>query len=301
MMLQLDSVRKRFGDFCAVDGVTFGVESGTIYGLLGPNGAGKTTIIRMIMGILLPDEGGILVRGRPLDRSIKDMSGYLPEERGLYRKMKVFDLLSFFGRSHGLSAQETARRIRFWLDRMELSDRAGKRIEELSKGMQQKIQFISTVMHEPQILIMDELFSGLDPINSCLLKDTLLELSRKGATILFSTHNMEEAEKLCHSICLINKGRIVVSGELRVVKESYGQNTILVEAKTGLSALQHLDYVERADLYENYAEIRLKNGNSPSRLLCEIAGKMDVRKFEIVEPTLRSIFVDLVKGGSRGL
>ena len=226
----------------------------------GPNGAGKTTTIRMIMGILLPDEGRIFIHGSAIDGSIKDRCGYLPEERGLYRKMKVFDLLSFFGRSHGLSSQETTRRIRLWLDRMELSEWAGKKIEELSKGMQQKIQFISTVMHEPEILIMDELFSGLDPINTGLLKDILLELGRKGTTILFSTHNMEEAEKLCHSICLINRGKVVVSGELRVVKESYGKNTILVEAKTGLHALKNLDYVERADLYENYAEIRLKSG-----------------------------------------
>jgi ABC-2 type transport system ATP-binding protein len=300
MILQLDSVRKRFGDFCAVDGIDFAVEAGAIYGLLGPNGAGKTTTIRMILGILLPDEGQIFVQGQPLSSSIKDLAGYLPEERGLYRKMKVFDILSFFGRAHGLSAAEATRRIKSWLERMELADRAQKRIEELSKGMQQKIQFIATVMHEPPILIMDELFSGLDPINTGLLKDTLLDLSRKGTTILFSTHNMEEAEKLCNSICLINRGRVVVSGELRTVKESYGKNTIVVESKTDLGILKTLDYVERADMYENYAEIRLKNGSGPSRLLCDIAGKMDIRKFEVVEPTLRSIFVDLVKGDTRG-
>jgi len=294
------SVRKRFGNFCAVDGVEMGVPPGVIYGLLGPNGAGKTTTIRMILGIFLPDEGSIDVFGKPMDDAARDRIGYLPEERGLYRKMKVRDLLMFFARSHGLSQKEAAERVNGWLERVELPQVARKKVEELSKGMQQKIQLISTILHEPELLILDEPFSGLDPINLQLMKDIFLELHNRGTTVIFSTHNMEEAEKMCNSICLINKGRVVVEGDLHHVKESYGHSSILIDASGPLEFLKKLDYVAEAELYENYAEVRLQDGQASGRLLEDLVRQpgLTIRKFEQVAPTLRNIFIERVKGDS---
>ena len=295
MIVELKSVRKRFGDFCAVDGVSFGIPEGGIYGLIGPNGAGKTTTIRMTLRIFLPDEGEITVFGRPMDDAARDRIGYLPEERGLYQKMKVRNLLLFFARSHGLGAA-AVQKVDYWLERVELQSVAQKKVEELSKGMQQKIQFITTVMHEPELLILDEPFSGLDPINLQLMKDIVLERNQAGATVVFSTHNMEEAEKMCNSICLMNRGRAVVDGELRKVKESFGRSSIVLAGHGELGFLKELDYLDRVDLYENYAEMRLRDGVPPGRLLQDAAARLEVSKFEIVEPTLRQIFIDLVRG-----
>jgi ABC-2 type transport system ATP-binding protein len=296
LIVELKSVRKRFGDFCAVDGVSFGIPEGGIYGLIGPNGAGKTTTIRMTLRIFLPDEGEITVFGRPMDDAARDRIGYLPEERGLYQKMKVRNLLLFFARSHGLGSAAAVETVDHWLERVELGAVAHKKVEELSKGMQQKIQFITTVMHEPDLLILDEPFSGLDPINLQLMKDIVLERNQAGATVVFSTHNMEEAEKMCNSICLINRGRAVVDGELRKVKESFGRSSIVLAGHGELGFLKGLDYLDRVDLYENYAELRLKDGEAPGRLLQDAATRLEVSKFEIVEPTLRQIFIDLVRG-----
>jgi len=300
VIVSIRSVRKRFGNFYAVDGVELGVPAGVIYGLIGPNGAGKTTTIRMILGIFLPDEGAIDVFGRPLDDAARDRIGYLPEERGLYRKMKVRDLLMFFARSHGLGQKTATERVNGWLERVELPHVARKKIEELSKGMQQKIQLISTILHEPELLILDEPFSGLDPINLQLMKDIFLELHNRGTTVIFSTHNMEEAEKMCNSICLINKGRVVVAGDLHEVKESYGHSSILIDASGSLEFLKRLEYVEQAELYENYAEVRLQDGQPPGRLLEDIVRQpgLTIRKFEQVAPTLRNIFIERVKGDS---
>jgi len=300
VIVSVRSVRKRFGNFCAVDGVEMGVPPGVIYGLLGPNGAGKTTTIRMILGIFLPDEGSIDVFGKPMDDAARDRIGYLPEERGLYRKMKVRDLLMFFARSHGLSQKEAAERVNGWLERVELPQVARKKVEELSKGMQQKIQLISTILHEPELLILDEPFSGLDPINLQLMKDIFLELHNRGTTVIFSTHNMEEAEKMCNSICLINKGRVVVEGDLHHVKESYGHSSILIDASGPLEFLKKLEYVAEAELYENYAEVRLQDSQPSGRLLEDLVRQpgLTIRKFEQVAPTLRNIFIERVKGDS---
>ncbi|HOB51217.1 MAG TPA: ATP-binding cassette domain-containing protein [Acidobacteriota bacterium] len=300
MIVSVRSVRKRFGNFYAVDGMEMGVPPGVIYGLLGPNGAGKTTTIRMILGIFLPDEGAIDVFGHPLDDRARDRIGYLPEERGLYRKMKVRDLLMFFARSHGLGQKAAAERVNGWLERVELPHVARKKVEELSKGMQQKIQLISTILHEPELLILDEPFSGLDPINLQLMKDIFLELHNRGTTVIFSTHNMEEAEKMCNSICLINKGRVVVEGDLHHVKESYGHSSILIDASGPLEFLKKLDYVAEAELYENYAEVRLQDGQASGRLLEDLVRQpgLTIRKFEQVAPTLRNIFIERVKGDS---
>ncbi|MBP7866481.1 MAG: ATP-binding cassette domain-containing protein [Acidobacteria bacterium] len=299
MVLELKSIRKCFGKVAAVDGVSFSVEKGTIYGLLGPNGAGKTTTIRMIMSILLPDEGEVRVLGNGIGAAVRDRMGYLPEERGLYRKMKILDMLVFFGRSHGLGTADAKKRAAEWLKKMELPGVQRKKVEELSKGMQQKVQFIAAVLHAPDLLVLDEPFSGLDPINTQVLKDAVLEMNRNGTTVIFSTHNMEEAEKMCNAICLINHGKAVVSGPLGDIKRGYGKRSIIVEGTGELAKVRDLDYVEKIDLYENYAEVRLKAGESPQRLLKDLVGVLDIRKFEVVEPTLRNIFIDLVSGGER--
>ncbi len=272
-----------------------------IYGLIGPNGAGKTTTIRMILGIFLPDEGAIDVFGRPLDDAARDRIGYLPEERGLYRKMKVRDLLMFFARSHGLGQKTATERVNGWLERVELPHVARKKIEELSKGMQQKIQLISTILHEPELLILDEPFSGLDPINLQLMKDIFLELHNRGTTVIFSTHNMEEAEKMCNSICLINKGRVVVAGDLH-------------EGEGKLRPQFHPHRCQRVAGIPQAAGIRGARPNCtrttprsvsrtvqpPGRLLEDIVRQpgLTIRKFEQVAPTLRNIFIERVKGDS---
>ena len=299
MVLSVESVTKKYGSFVAVDNVSMQVEKGQIYGLLGPNGAGKTTTIRMIMKILLPDEGKIKIFGREMNDAIRDRIGYLPEERGLYRKMKVKDILLFFGRSRGLTQKEATEAAKLWLQHMSLEDVWKKKVEELSKGMQQKLQFIVTILHHPDLLILDEPFSGLDPINVDLLKDIILELNRNGTTVIFSTHNMEEAEKLCNTICLINKGKVVLEGNLNKIKESYGKNSIIISGDGELSFLKELDYVTSLDLYENYAEVKLKDGAKPGDLLDLLIEKsVVIKKFEVVEPTLRNIFIEQVKGGA---
>jgi ABC-2 type transport system ATP-binding protein len=217
-------VVKRYGDFTAVDRVSFSVPRGGIFGLLGPNGAGKTTAIRMIMKILLPDEGEIGVLGESLESLDTDRIGYLPEERGLYKKMKILDLLTFFGQIKSVPRAVARTRGGEWLERLGLSDYADKTAEDLSKGMQQKIQFIATVIHEPELIILDEPFSGLDPVNTNVLKDIMLDYHKRGHTLIFSTHMMEQVEKLCDTICLINRGRLVMEGALAEVKRRYGRN-----------------------------------------------------------------------------
>jgi len=214
--LRLEHVSKSFGDFRAVDDLSLTVRPGRIFGLLGPNGAGKTTTIRMIVGITAPDQGRVLLFGRPVGPSAQERIGYLPEERGLYKRMKVGEQLRFFGELKGMNGAEADRAADRWLERLKLSDRRQARTDTLSKGMQQKIQFIATVMHEPDLLILDELFSGLDPVNVELMKEVVLELKDAGRTIIFSTHMMEHAEKLCDDICLINRSRRVLGGSLRV-------------------------------------------------------------------------------------
>jgi ABC-2 type transport system ATP-binding protein len=216
-VVEVDGIVKAYDGMTAVDNISFSIPSGTIAGLLGPNGAGKTTTIRMLMRILLPDSGRITVFGESLDRVEKTRIGYLPEERGLYKKMKVADLLTFFGEVRRMGRKNARAEALRWLERVELLDCAEKKVEELSKGMQQKVQFIATVLHEPDLLILDEPFAGLDPVNTNLLKDIILEYHHKGHTVIFSTHMMDQVEKLCDNICLIDKGRIILSGTLEAV------------------------------------------------------------------------------------
>jgi ABC-2 type transport system ATP-binding protein len=243
--LRVESVSKHYGDFTAVENLSFNVRAGRVFGFLGPNGAGKTTTIRMIVGINFPDEGKIELFGSRISSDLQNRIGYLPEERGLYKKMKIVDQLRYFAALKNVSQAEADRRIDFWLERMRLSEWKSKKTTDLSKGMQQKIQFISTVLHNPDLLILDEPFSGLDPINVEFLKEVIAELKAQSKTIIFSTHLMETAEQLCDDILLINKSRKVVSGSLREVKASFGRNLIALRAVGGEAVLEDKNLVAK--------------------------------------------------------
>src|SRR5438270_1443449 len=242
--IELKNVCKAYGKFVAVDALSFTIEPGTMFGLLGPNGAGKTSTIRMMIGITLPDSGEIKMFGRPFSRDLLHRVGYLPEERRLYPKMNVFDQLIFMGELHGLSATQARERAMNWGHRLEIADAYVKKTQELSKGMQQKIQFIATLLHDPELIIMDEPSSGLDPVNVSLLEQILLELKSKGRTILFSTHRMEQVEKLCDAICLVDRGKAVLEGSMRAVKSRYRRDRVVVEYAGDASFLTDLALTE---------------------------------------------------------
>jgi ABC-2 type transport system ATP-binding protein len=262
--------------------------------LLGPNGAGKTSTIRMMIGITAPDAGSVNLFGKPFERKSLQRVGYLPEERGLYKKMKVLDQLVFLGQLHGLDASVARQRAVTWCERLEIAGWLRKKVEELSKGMQQKIQFIATLLHDPDLIIMDEPFGGLDPVNAALLKDVLLELKQKGKTILFSTHRMDQVEKLCDSICLINRGRSVLQGELKQIKAQYGKNNVQIEYEGDGNFLQQTQLVGSYNNYGNYVEVRLAPGADPQMLLRALAEHSRVSKFELMEPSLEEIFIEKV-------
>jgi ABC-2 type transport system ATP-binding protein len=293
-VVELDGVLKRYGDFSAVDRLTFSVPRGGIFGLLGPNGAGKTTAIRMVMRIIMPDEGSIRVLGAPLEQVETDRIGYLPEERGLYKKMKVIELLEFFGEIKSLKRSEARKRAGEWLERLALSDYANKTAEDLSKGMQQKIQFAATVIHEPELIILDEPFSGLDPVNANVLKDIMLDYHKRGHTLIFSTHMMEQVEKLCDEICLINRGRLVLEGKLADVKRRYGRNGVTLRFSGDGSFLAGLPEVESVNDYGNEVFLRLRENASPGRVLAAANERLEVTRFEVAEPSVHDIFIDLV-------
>jgi ABC-2 type transport system ATP-binding protein len=293
--VELRNIRKSYGDFVAVSDISLAIGSGGIYGLLGPNGAGKTSTIRMIIGMIVPDSGQVFVFGQPLSRSHMDRFGYLPEERGLYKKMKVIDQLIFLGQLKGLSASEASSRALRWCERFELASWAGKKIEELSKGMQQKVQFIGAILHDPQLIIMDEPFSGLDPANAIALKDTMLELAKNGKTILFSTHRMDSAERLCQSICLINHGRVVVEGDLGEIKARYGRRNVQIKYDGDARFLEERGLVQSFNDYGNYVEVRLAPRADAQELLRRASSMAKLTKFELMEPSLEEIFLEEVK------
>jgi ABC-2 type transport system ATP-binding protein len=295
-MLEIRDLRKNFGNTTALDGVTFSVKQGEIFGLLGPNGAGKTTTIRISLGIIEADSGVVQFNGEPLTEKFKEKLAYLPEERGLYRKSRVLDVLIYFAGLRGLSAFEARKRAMEWLKRFELDRYANHKVEELSKGMQQKVQFISCLLHEPQLLILDEPFSGLDPVNQMVIKDTMREMKASGKTIVFSTHQMEQAEKLCDRICLIDRGRVVLYGELPEIKKKYGTNSIHIEFDGESSKLTNIRGAAKVDLYENYAEIKTDGQVSSSDILKQVVDLVDVRKFSAEEASLNSIFIQVVGG-----
>jgi ABC-2 type transport system ATP-binding protein len=292
--IELNKVRKTYDHFVAVDDLSFNIEEGAVFGLLGPNGAGKTTTIRMMIGISVPDSGQMEMFGKPFERKSLQRVGYLPEERGLYKKMKVLDQLIFLGRLHGLDAARARQRAITWSEKMEISGWLQKKVEELSKGMQQKIQFIATLLHDPDFIIMDEPFGGLDPVNASLLKDVLLEMKQRGKTILFSTHRMDQVEKLCDSICLINRGKSVLQGDLKQIKARYGRNNVQIEYEGDGNFLQQSQLVGSYNNYGNYVEVRLAPGADAQQLLRAVAERSRITKFELVEPSLEEIFIETV-------
>jgi ABC-2 type transport system ATP-binding protein len=293
-MLNVRNLRKEFETVVAVDGVSLQVQRGELFGLLGPNGAGKTTTIRTILNIIQPDSGEIAFDGRKFTPEMWNIVGYLPEERGLYRKSKIINAILYFAALKGIPANNAKPLAQQWLDRFELNDAAHRKVEELSKGNQQKIQLICALIHRPQLLILDEPFTGLDPVNQILLKDILLELRAQNVAIVFSTHQMEQVEKLCDNICLINKGREVLGGALMDIKKKYGTNSVHLEYDGDGSFLKNIGFVKRADVYQNYAELELTDMGRSNDLLSTLNGKVALRKFEIVEPSLNSIFINVV-------
>jgi ABC-2 type transport system ATP-binding protein len=294
-VVELAGVTKAYENKVAVSNLSMAIHAGQIFGLLGPNGAGKTSSIRMMMGITLPDSGRISLFDKPFERHSLEQVGYLPEERGLYKKMKVLDQLVFFGCLHGLSATEAQKRARAWAERMEIADALHKKTQELSKGMQQKIQFIATLLHSPRLIVMDEPFAGLDPVNAVLIERTLLELKSQGKAILFSTHRMDQVEKLCDSICLINNGEAVLSGNLRQIKAGYERNHVIVEFE-GDSAFLNSSEIAEAKNFSGHAEIKLKPHGNAQKLLHEAAAMATIYRFELVEPSLEEIFIQTVGG-----
>ncbi len=294
-MLQLVNVTKRYDGVTAVDSLSLTVEPGGIFGLLGPNGAGKTTTIRMIMGIMQPDDGEVRVFDEPMSERLKDRIGYLPEERGLYRKMKVLDHLVFLGEIKGVSASTAAERGRRWLDRVGLGGWADKTVESLSKGMAQKVQFISTVLHDPKLVILDEPFSGLDPINTQLLEDIIEELQREGRTIILSTHLMDQVEKLCNRICLINKGRTVLEGRLSDLKMRFSKNVITMRFSGAREHLARHPDVEVVRTFGQDYSITLREGADTNAMLRHALGGGRVERFEIGEMSLHDIFIAQIR------
>jgi ABC-2 type transport system ATP-binding protein len=300
-MLQVAHLRKDFKTVRAVDDVSFQVQRGEIFGLLGPNGAGKTTTIRVILNILEPDGGEALYDGRKFSDRTRDLLGYLPEERGLYKKSRVLDTILYFAELRGVARGKAKAEAYRWLKRFSLLEYVERKVEELSKGNQQKVQFITAVLHGPELIVLDEPFSGLDPVNQILFKDILLELKKEGKAIIFSTHQMDQAEKLSDSLCLINKGRVVLGGSVREVKKRYGTNALHLEFEGDGSFLSTLPGVTRALIYSNSAELELSREADMQKILSGMLGRLALRKFELVEPSLQSIFIQVVGGAPSAL
>jgi len=293
--VKLEQVTKRFGEFSAVSDLSLAVYPGRIYGLLGPNGAGKTTTIRMIVNITAPDAGRIELFGKQITAELQDRIGYLPEERGLYKKMKIGEQIKFFATLKSVNRNGLDQRIDSWLERVKLKEWKNKKATELSKGMQQKAQFITAVLHDPDLLILDEPFSGLDPINVELLKEIILELKAAGKTIIFSTHQMEVAEKICDDICLLDRSRKIFEGSLRDVKRSFGRNSLALRLVGGESVLSDRSLISSLNRHADEIEALLTPGADVQVLLRElIKAGARIEKFEMIEPSLHDIFITKV-------
>lgn len=291
MYLRLENIQKKFDEKIAVDKLSLDIPEGQIFGIIGPNGAGKTTTIRMIMNITVPDEGMITFKGAPVGNGFKDIVGYLPEERGLYKKLTCREVVKYMAALKGFNPSDMDNRISEWLKKVDLSDYADKKVEELSKGMQQKLQFVTTIIHEPEIIILDEIFSGLDPLNIELIKNILLDLKREGKTILFSTHVMEQAEKLCDYICMFNRGKKVLDGRLSDIKAKHGQNRVQLDIDGDGKFISSLPGVHEMREFNNYIEIELEDGTDTNNLLKAIVDRVQVHKFDKVEASLYDIFI----------
>jgi ABC-2 type transport system ATP-binding protein len=294
-ILSFAHVRKTYAATVASDDVTFDVRSGEVFGLLGPNGAGKSTLLRMLMDIIAPDAGAILLDGRPVEAADRDRIGYLPEERGLYRKEKVLDVLVYFGMLKGLDRRTARDRALEGLRRFELADMAGRRCDQMSKGQQQKVQIIGTLLHEPSVLVMDEPFSGLDPINTVVVKDILRERSRSGAIVILSTHQMPLVEELCDRVAMIHRGRLVLYGELEEIRRTHGEPSVLVDAD---GAVASLPGVARVQPHGALTRVFLQPGRKPSDLMREMVQRgVPLEHFETVRTPVEEIFVRTVQAG----
>jgi ABC-2 type transport system ATP-binding protein len=297
MSLIIDSVTKRFGEVLALDDVSLTIEPGQIFGFLGANGAGKTTAMRVVLDILRPDSGTITWNGIPNVDLPRETWGYLPEERGLYAKMKIIDQLVFFAKLHGVKPKAAERETRDWLERFRIPEYADRRAEQLSKGNQQKIQFIAAILHDPQVLLMDEPFTGLDPINVALLKEAFLEMRDRGKTLVFSTHQMETVQELCESIAILDRGRVVVGGPVREVRRSTGRQMVrlAVEGDPEIAWVAALDGVRLSRRGQDYTEVEVGPGHDPYAILqAALARNCRVLHFEITDPSLEEIFIEKV-------
>ena len=297
-MLTVNNLVKRFNSTLAVDNISFTVKPGKIFGLLGPNGAGKTTTIRTILNIIKPTSGEIIFNDNPISYEYYNVIGYLPEERGLYKRSKVIDVLVYFAALKNLSRKAAINSADTWLKKLNISEYRDKKIEQLSKGNQQKVQLIAAIIHNPSLLILDEPFTGFDPINQQEVKDLILSFVSEGKTIVLSTHQMELAEKLSEDILLINKGRSVSSGKLSEIKKNFGGNNIRLGFSGNNISLSQFPEIIKYDNYNNYSEIQLKEDIIPSEFLKKMIEKIEVNHFSIVEPSLNKIFIDLIKKSS---
>ena len=297
-VLQLENVRKTYQDYVACNNVSFAIPEGKVFGLLGPNGAGKTSLIRIITTITKADSGVVLFRGEPLNSSHPEQIGYMPEERGLYKKMKVGEQITYLARLKGFSKKAAKEQLDYWLDRFDIEDWRSKKVEELSKGMQQKIQFITTVIHRPKLLILDEPFSGLDPVNANLIRNEIDHLNKEGTTILFSTHRMEQVEQICENIVLINKGSNVLDGSVEDIKSQYKDNIFRVEYQGMLpeNIQEHVTFLKQE---KNSIEVQLRDlGHANNFLKYLLAHGTTVTSFNEILPTLNEIFIKIVGGQS---
>lgn len=295
-VLEVAEVSKQYGEKTAVNRINLKVERGEIYGLLGANGAGKTTTMRMVLGLIYPDFGAIRYNGQPYTNALTRMLGYLPEERGLYPKIKVSEQLIYLAQLRGMSRKEADESLRRWLDRFGVPEYYGKRVEELSKGNQQKIQFIAAVIHNPQLVILDEAFSGLDPVNVELLKDTVKELRDSGTSILFSTHRMEHVEELCRNITILHKSNTVLKGSIKEIKSSFPKERIVLGTAGEVAGLEAIDGVTGVKRHEYGYELRISRPQAAREIITHALAKTDVHHFEVKEPTLNEIFIKAVGG-----
>ena len=297
MSLIIDSVSKRFGEVQALEGISLEIKPGEVFGFLGANGAGKTTAMRIVLDILRPDSGTITWNGTLNSEVPRDTWGYLPEERGLYGKMNVLEQLVFFAKLHGVRGKAAEREVRDWLERFRIPEYADRRAEQLSKGNQQKIQFIAAILHDPQVLLMDEPFTGLDPVNVALLKEAFLEMKDRGKTLIFSTHQMETVEEMCESIAILDRGRVVVGGTVRDVRRSSGRRVVrlAVDGDPEIAWLGTLDGVRVSRRGQDYTEAEVASGHDPELVLQEALRRgCRVLHFEIADPSLEEIFIEHV-------
>jgi len=298
IILELEHVSKSYSDKQIIDNISFSVDQGEIFGLLGPNGAGKTTTLRMMLDIIKPESGNIKVFGKDLDPHSKDRIGYLPEERGLYKKSKVIELLVYLAQLKGMTKTRAMENTESLLQSVEMQEYKDKKIEELSKGMQQKIQFIATIIHDPDLIVVDEPFSGLDPVNTQIIKNILLEQKKGGKTIILSTHMMEQAEAMCDRILMINNGMIVLNGKVGDIKNEHRNNSIFLEFEGNLSSLEGLDQIEKIIRHGTYIEIFIKEGHDIQSLIEDIVTRVRILRIERSTPSLNEIFIKIVKGVS---